>query len=112
MDDSETWGRRPAGSQACLVGRDFADYEMVQGRVRTGSAIILKRYATGRHDRNAITCWFPHPELGEVRIGYLDRDTAEALAPLMDAGVKLDAVVERFSHDITVRIRRKRKPRR
>lgn len=110
QDMRKSWtGDGMAHDQEFLVGRGFADYEMVEGKIRVGSRIILKRHATNRYDRNAITCWYPHPELGEVRVGYLDRHTASRLAPHMDKGVPLEAVVEYFQADIAVRIRRKRR---
>lgn len=107
--NAKSWtGDGYAPDQVYVVGCCYADFEMVAHKLKKGSRILLKRHPSNPYDANAITCWFPHPELGQVRIGYLDRHSARRLATFMDRGFRLDAIVQHVAHDIAVRIRRNR----
>ena len=74
-----------------IVGTKFRGAVAVEaaGRLRKGDALRLERQPDNRHDRNAIAVYF-----GGVIIGYIPRIVNPRIAPLMDRGDQMEAVVD------------------
>ena len=97
-------GRNP------LLGRAPADYFLREPirlelattyRCRVGDTLELKREDDNRYDRNAITI----RNLDKRVLGPLERNVAQVVAPHIDCGARLSAVVEEMSDGIITRIR-------
>jgi|GEM_PF-3065937 len=59
-----------------------------------GDLLVLEREPDNEYDPNAIAVYCDSPDLDEYKkIGYLSRELAAKLAPLMDAGNSIDAEV-------------------
>ena len=59
-------------------------------RCHEGQPAALLRDPDNRHDKNAIEVW-----AGNEQIGFISRDEATTLAPAMDQGDKVEAVIDR-----------------
>lgn len=59
--------------------------------VEDGTVLILQREPSNPHDENAIKVLSPDPD--NIHIGYVAKEVAAELAPIMDGGTKLIAVV-------------------
>lgn len=97
-------GRNP------LLGRAPTDYYLREPislelattyRCRVGDTLELKREDDNRHDRNAIII----RNLDKHVLGPLDRNVAQVIAPYIDCGARLSAVVEEMSGGTITRIR-------
>ncbi len=59
-----------------------------------GDLLVLEREPDNEYDSNAIAVYCDSPDLDEYKkIGYLSRELAAKLAPVMDAGNSIDAEV-------------------
>lgn len=83
------------------VSHDNEDESSRQYAIRkfckAGKPIILKREPKNKYDKNAISVWVQGKNIfrnGEFQIGYIPTVLSKELAPLMDAGEKLIAVVK------------------
>lgn len=70
---------------------DGSDRQLVIAALRSGDAVELRRERDNRRDAQAVALF----SSGGAQIGYLSRDVARIVAPLMDAGRPVTAVVER-----------------
>lgn len=56
----------------------------VDGLLAEGAWMAMKREPDNLHDKNAISVW-----TANQRLGYIEKEKAEYLAPFMDIGVKM-----------------------
>ena len=73
-------------------GRD----QVIRSHVRPGTQAYLVRQSLNPHDRNAIAVFIRASFLFVPfmkQIGYVDKDRASKMAPLMDSGTTYDAKV-------------------
>ena len=68
-------------------------------RCRVGDMLELKREYDNKYDRNAITI-----SLDKRVLGSLERNVAQVIAPYIDCGARLSAVVKEMSGEIITRI--------
>ena len=60
-------------------------------RCRLGQPVKLIRDPTNAHDKNAIEVW-----CGYSQIGFIRRDEAEGLAPSIDEGDRVQAIIHQL----------------
>ena len=74
-----------------VVGSHFRGHVAVEavGRLRKGDALQLRREPDNRHDRNAIAIYY-----AGLKIGFIPKLVNPRIAPLMDRGDQLEAVVD------------------
>lgn len=79
--------------EASVVGLKHHDFAKVGGGIEAGSALLLHRQPDNPHDGNAIAVSITVG--GRTRqIGYIDRHSAKELAPLLDGGTPVRAIVK------------------
>jgi hypothetical protein len=66
---------------------------LIEEWVSAGDLLTLKREWENEHDPNAIAVMVNTGEIDEKKIGYISRDLAEDLAPIMDGGQEIDCFV-------------------
>ena len=88
-DGAARASRRPGDVDTLLVGISYSPgARQVLEVTRKGDPLTLRREPSNTHDQNAVAVW-----AGPTRLGYLRRLEAALLAPRIDAGEQLVAVV-------------------
>lgn len=73
-----------------VAGATHGDRQDVAMRLKDGDSLWLDREPSNSHDKNAIAVY---AATGAGQVGYIRRDEAKLLAPLMDAGERVAAHV-------------------
>ena len=71
-----------------VVGVTFEGRQEIIKQLDRSDIITIRREPTNRFDTNAIAVW---SEKGQI--GYIGKDYATILAPMMDAGTKFEAII-------------------
>lgn len=71
-----------------VVGVTFEGRQEIIKQLNKSDIITIRREPTNKFDTNAIAVW---SEKGQV--GYIGKDYATILAPMMDAGTKFEATI-------------------
>lgn len=71
-----------------VVGVTFEGRQEIIKQLNKNDVITIRREPSNRFDINAIAVW---SEKGQV--GYIGKDYATILAPMMDAGTKFEATI-------------------
>lgn len=71
-----------------VVGVTFEGRQEIIKQLNKDDIITIRREPTNKFDTNAIAVW---SEKGQV--GYIGKDYASILAPMMDAGTKFEATI-------------------
>lgn len=71
-----------------VVGVTFEGRQEIIKQLNKSDIITIRREPTNRFDTNAIAVW---SEKGQV--GYIGKDYASILSPMMDAGTKFEATI-------------------
>lgn len=69
----------------------------IQKFCKPGTPLILKREPKNRRDKNAISVWVYGKNIfrkGEFQIGYIKTELAAEIAPRIDAGWTITAIVK------------------
>lgn len=78
---------------AIVAGTGFYDVEAIRSRCAPGTRLLLKRDPSNRFDPFAIGVHLPSLLFGSTQLGHLKAPLAKGLAPKMDAGVAVHAIV-------------------
>lgn len=71
-----------------VVGVTFDGKQEIIKQLNKSSTITIRREPTNKFDTNAIAVW---SEIGQV--GYIGKDYASILAPMMDGGTQFNASI-------------------
>lgn len=71
-----------------VVGVTFEGRQEIIKQLNKNDIITIRREPTNKFDTNAIAVW---SEKGQV--GYIGKDYASILSPMMDAGTKFEATI-------------------
>lgn len=74
-----------------VTGVTFNDRQQVVAQLSRGFKLFYKREPDNEYDKNAISLYADPGKTLEV--GHVKRELAEKVAPLIDAGVKVDVAV-------------------
>lgn len=71
-----------------FTNEDGTNRQAIIEQMTANSTVTIRREPANRYDRNAIAV---HTEMGQV--GYIGKDYASIMAPMMDAGTQFSATV-------------------
>lgn len=93
MSEFPTIKTRVAGIS--FENKDGSSRQANARRVRKGDPLQLRREPENVYDPHALAVEFVEPEGQTLQLGYVPRGLASVLAPMVDAGAKLEASVIR-----------------
>lgn len=95
--------------RAVVAGTGFEGRaEIIRQYCKDGGKAALKRQPNNRHDKNAIAVYIMVPRMGGLfghahkQIGFIKKHTARSLSKKMDAGVQIEATINRLFIKTTV----------